>query len=130
MAASTDVEREALAAVDRYLVALNARNTEAIRDAFNFPHARIGAKGTLVRYETPADYRFENFHNTVSADGWDHTKWDRTQVVFATQGKAHVAVDFTRYRKDGSVIGKYFSLYVVTNKDGHWGIQFGSGNGG
>ena len=29
---SADVEREALAAVDRYLVALNARNTEAIRD--------------------------------------------------------------------------------------------------
>ena len=67
---------------------------------------------------------------TIASDGWDHTKWDRTQVVFATQGKAHVAVDFTRYRNDGSVIGKYFSLYVVTCKDGHWGIQFGSGNGG
>ncbi len=130
MSSSADVEREALAVVDRYLVALNARDTEAIRDAFNFPHARIGAKGTLVRYEKPTDYRFENFLGTVSSDGWDHTKWDRTQVVFATQGKAHVAVDFTRYRNDGSVIGKYFSLYVVTCKDGHWGIQFGSGNGG
>jgi len=41
----------------------------------------------------------------------------------------HVAVDFTRYREDGSAIGRYFSLYVVTCQDGHWGIQVGSGNG-
>ena len=36
-----DSSREALAAVDRYLAALNARDTAAIRDAFNFPHLRI-----------------------------------------------------------------------------------------
>ena len=127
---SADVEREALAVVDRYLAALNGRDTGAIRDAFNFPHLRIRANGALVRYETPADYRFENFLTGVAADGWDHTKWDRTAVVFATAEKAHVAVDFTRYRKDGSAIGRYFSLYVVTRQDGHWGIQLGSGNGG
>ena len=45
------------------------------------------------------------------------------------EGKVHVAVDFTRYREDGSAIGHYFSLYVVTRQDGHWGIQVGSGNG-
>ena len=62
-------------------------------------------------------------------DGWHHTRWDRTEAVFATEGKVHVAVDFTRYREDGSVIGHYFSLYIVTCQDGHWGIQVGSGNG-
>ena len=30
---------------------------------------------------------------------------------------------------DGSVIGRYFSLYLDTCQDGHWGIQFGSGSG-
>jgi len=127
--ANTDVAREALGAVDRYLAALNARDTAAIRDAFNFPHMRIGAKGTLSRFETPEDYDFRHFYDRTSRDGWHHTVWDKTQVVLATEGKAHVAVDFTRYREDGSVIGRYFSLYVVTCQDGHWGIQFGSGNG-
>lgn len=127
---SSEIERQALAVVDRYLVALNGRNTEAIRDAFNFPHLRVRANGSLVRYERPEDYRFENFLTGVASDGWDYTRWDRTAVVFATPGKAHVAVDFTRYRKDGSAIGRYFSLYVVTCQDGHWGIQLGSGNGG
>lgn len=121
---------EALAVVDRYLAALNARDTETIRDAFNFPHLRIGAHGNLSRFETPADYTFEDFFRTTRDDGWHHTKWDRTEVVFATQSKAHVAVDFTRFREDESVIGHYHSLYIVTCRDGHWGIQVGSGNGG
>lgn len=124
-----DVEQAALAVVDRYLAALNARDTAGIRDAFNFPHFRIRADGELVRYETPGDYDFQAFFSRTGPDGWDHTKWDSTKVVFATRGKAHVAVDFTRYRADGSIIGRYFSLYVVTHLEAHWGIQFGSGSG-
>jgi hypothetical protein len=125
----TDVAQQALATVDRYLAALNARDTTAIRDAFNFPHMRIGATGTLSRFEKPADYDFSHFYDKTSKDGWHHTEWDKTEVVYETAGKAHVAVDFTRYREDGSVIGRYFSLYIVTCQDGHWGIQVGSGNG-
>lgn len=125
-----EVQREALAVVDRYLEALNGRDTQAIRDAFNFPHFRVRADGGLTRYERPQDYRFELFLAKTGPDGWDHTVWDKTAVVFAAPGKAHVAVDFTRYRADGSAIGRYFSLYIVTNQDGHWGIQIGSGNGG
>ena len=120
---------EALAVVERYIAALNARDTGAIREAFNFPHLRIGAKGNMVRYEKPEDYGFENFFRAVTKDGWHHTGIDKLEVVFATEGKAHVALHFTRYREDDSVIGRYFSLYVVTRQEGHWGIQIGSGNG-
>ncbi len=49
------VQREALAVVDRYLEALNGRDTQAIRDAFNFPHFRVRADGGLTRYERPQD---------------------------------------------------------------------------
>ena len=125
-----DTEQAALAAVDRYLAALNSRDTEAIRDAFNFPHTRVRANGELARYETAEDYDFSSFFSQTGPQGWDHTKWDAVRVVFASEGKAHVTVDFTRYRADGSIIGRYFSLYIVTNQTGHWGIQLGSGNGG
>ena len=121
--------REAIAVVARYIAALNARDTGAIRAAFNFPHLRIGAKGNLSRYERPEDYDFANFYDATRRDGWHHTGCDEAESVFATEGKAHVALHFTRYREDGSVIGRYFSLYVVTCQDSHWGIQVGSGNG-
>ena len=129
MMSDAHAKEQALAAVDRYLAGLNARDTEMIRSAFNFPHLRIGAKGNLARFEKPEDYDFSHFLKWTSGDGWHHTGWDKTEVVFATEGKVHVAVDFTRYREDGSAIGHYFSLYVVTCQDGHWGIQVGSGNG-
>ncbi len=121
---------QALAVVDRYLVAINARDTAAIRDAFNFPHMRIGAQGNLTRHEQAQDYDFDHFFRRTGPAGWQYTRWDSTEAVFATASKVHVAVHFSRYRADHSVIGRYFSLYVVTCHDGHWGIQFGSGDGG
>ena len=82
------VIKEALAAVDRYLAALNARDTEAIRAAFNFPHLRIGAKGNLSRFEKPADYDFGHFFRRTSRDGWHHTLMgqDRRRVRDRGQG--------------------------------------------
>jgi hypothetical protein len=44
-------------------------------------------------------------------------------VIDAGPGKVHFRVQFTRYRKDGSAIGSYRSLYIVTFKDGRWAIQ-------
>jgi len=100
-----------------------------VRDAFHYPHVRIGGTGKVTLYPTREDYRFAHFHDRTSRDGWHHSAWDRAEVVFATPDKAHIAIDFTRYRADGSAIGHYFSLYVVTRHDGKWAIQAGSGNG-
>lgn len=123
------IRTEAVAAVDRYYAALNAHDEEGVRDAFHYPHVRIGATGKVTIYPTREDYRFAFFYDRTSKDGWHHSAWDAAEVVFATPDKAHIAIDFTRYRQDGSVIGRYFSLYVITRRDGKWAIQAGSGNG-
>ena len=39
-------------------------------------------------------------------------------VVQSFDDKVHLTVRFTRYRADGSTIGEYHALYVVTNQDG------------
>jgi hypothetical protein len=44
-------------------------------------------------------------------------------VVHSGADKVHVAVVFTRFREDGSVLAKYDSLYVVTKQGEHWGVQ-------
>lgn len=123
------VEREAIAAVDRYYAALNANDEEGVRDAFHYPHVRIGRTGTVKTYPTPDDYQFTSFLAVTQKDGWHHSAWDKVDVVFTTEGKAHIGVNFTRYRQDDSVIGKYFSLYIVTLHEGKWAIQAGSGDG-
>ena len=58
--------------------------------------------------------------------GWDHSAWARRRIVHISDSKAHVDTEFTRYRKDGSIIGSYESLYVVTRENGRWGIKLRS----
>lgn len=129
MPVDPDIEREAVATVDQYYAALNAGDEEGIRDAFHYPHIRIGAAGNLTTYATREDFQFSQLLKSALADGWHHSAWDKTEVVFTTVAKAHIQVNFTRYREDDSIIGHYFSLYVITFRDGRWGIHAGSGDG-
>ena len=34
-----------------------------------------------------------------------------------------VDTEVTRYRKDGSLLGRFNSLYILTKEDGRWGIK-------
>lgn len=43
--------------------------------------------------------------------------------MHAGPDKVHFDVQFTRYRADGTVIGAYKSLWIVTRIEGHWGVQ-------
>lgn len=44
-------------------------------------------------------------------------------MVHGDAGKVHFDVQFTRYRADDSVLGTYKSLWVVTSRDGTWGVM-------
>jgi len=129
MAIDPAIEREAVAVVDRYYAALNANDEDGVRDVFHFPHIRIGKTGDVKILAAPADFQFNTFLARMRQDGWHHSAWDKTEVVFTTPSKAHIAVNFTRYRADNSVIGRYFSLYIITERAGQWAIHCGSGDG-
>ncbi|MGH9845390.1 MAG: hypothetical protein ACREEM_42295 [Blastocatellia bacterium] len=57
---------------------------------------------------------------------WHHSRWDRRRIVHAAADKIHVDTKFTRYRADGSRIGSYESLYILTKEDGRWGVKLRS----
>jgi hypothetical protein len=63
-----------------------------------------------------------NFRRRTNADGWHRSVVDRMQAIITIATKAHIAVIFCRLRADGSGIGAYHSLYIITRIDGHWGI--------
>ncbi len=48
---------------------------------------------------------------------------DYRRAVQSCGDKVHFAVQFTRYRADGSVIGHYPSMWIVTLRDGRWGVE-------
>jgi len=117
-----NIEAVAMKVLDDYIEALNRRDEAGMNEAFNFPHVRF-ASGTVTVFEKRGDYPFEHFDRRTRADRWHHTNWDYKRVVHASEEKVHLDVQFSRYREDGTLIGSYQALWVVTNQDGHWGVQ-------
>jgi hypothetical protein len=109
--------------LDRFMAAFNARDVAAFEATFNFPSIRL-ASGQLVTLNA-GDMQPERFTTGALAD-WDHSAWDRREVIHAGPDKVHIDTRFTRYRKDGSAIGGFDSVYVITREAGRWGVKIRS----
>jgi hypothetical protein len=118
--AATD--RKAFAVLDAFMDAFNARDRKKQAATFHFPHVRI-AGDRITPFKSAEEYEksleLEKFLDKVA---WHHSRWDSRKVIQRSDKKLHVAVRFTRYKKDGGKIGTYESLYVLTKRDGRWGI--------
>jgi len=110
----------AISCLDAFMAAFNARDVEAFEATFNFPSVRL-ASNTLTLIER-GHHKPAMFETGPLAD-WDHSAWERRDVIHSGPDKVHFDTRFTRYRADGSVIGGFDSIYVVTREDGHWGVK-------
>ncbi|HEX3882426.1 MAG TPA: hypothetical protein VHW66_07205 [Stellaceae bacterium] len=123
---ATHVEADAatvaagLDVLDRFLAALNAGDQAALLATMHFPHYRL-AGVTMRVWDEPEETYLAGFL-ARAGDGWHHTEWDFRRVIVAGPDKVHFDVQFTRYRADESVIGRYRSLYILTRRDGTWAI--------
>ena len=115
--------RAAQGVLDAFMKAFNARDIPAFEATFNFPSVRLASQGLVIL--KAGDMTSERFTTGALAD-WDHSAWERRAVIHAGADKVHIDTRFTRYRKDGSVIGGFDSIYIVTRQDGHWGIKIRS----
>ena len=115
--------RAAQGVLDAFMTAFNARDIPAWEDTFNFPSVRLSGQGLLILNK--GELKPEKFTTGALAQ-WDHSAWDRREIIHAGPDKVHIDTRFTRYRKDGPVIGGFDSIYIVTRQDGHWGIKIRS----
>lgn len=119
---------DARATMDGFMTAFNAEDNAALCEQwFHFPHVRFHS-GQVTVFPTAADFLASRAAQIRTArteqwTGWARTAWDYVEKVDADAGKVHFRVQFTRFRADGSPIRSYKSLYIVTFKDGRWGIQ-------
>lgn len=102
------------------MAAFNARDLKAWEATFNWPHVRL-ASGT-VKVLRPGEQGADLFGAGALAD-WDHSEWARRDVIHAGPDKVHLDTRFNRYRRDGTLISGFDSIYVVTRVKGHWGVQ-------
>lgn len=106
--------------LDDFMAAFNARDIPAWEKTFNFPSVRLASNRMEILEKGT---RSPNMFGQGSLTDWDHSAWDRRDVIHAGVDKVHIDTRFTRYRKDGSVIGGFDSIYIITCEDGHWGVK-------
>lgn len=126
MADSAEVRKATAAAarkvLEDYMTAFNARDPEAWAATLNYPHVRV-ASGDVTIWRTAEEYAKFDFDSFAERFNWDHSAWKSLRVVQATANAANVALEFTRYDKDGDELATFETLYLVTRQNGHWGIR-------
>ena len=105
------------------MIAFNSRDEVAWAETFNYPHIRFASGQVRTSEDKESVLREMDFERFAAATGWHHSAWDSIELVHAGATKVHFSVSFTRYNEAGDKLKTYQSLYIVTLKDGHWGIQ-------
>ena len=119
-----DAERSvaaAMACLDAFMAAFNARDIAAWEQTRSTSRA-CGWPPTPSQSSRAAITSWRCSSQGAFSD-WDHSAWERRAVIHAGEDKVHVDTRFTRYRADGSVIGGFDSIYVVTCEDGTLGRE-------
>ena len=122
------LEREVMSVLDAFSNAFNRQDAQAEERTYHFPHYRL-ANGTMSEWDSPGSETeawMTGTYKTLRESGWDHSSFTRRRIVHLSDSKAHVDTEFTRYRKEGTVIVRVESLYIVTKEDGQWGIKMRS----
>jgi len=122
--ADPTVEAAVMQVLKDYMDAFNRLDVAAWERTFHFPHYRL-ASGRMSVLDGPGQQTVAQLRNGLGPE-WDHSAWGRLRIIHTSPDKVHVDTLFTRYRKDGSVIGGFESLYVVTKEDGRWGVKLRS----
>ncbi|MEE2775736.1 MAG: hypothetical protein VYE73_03105 [Acidobacteriota bacterium] len=108
-------------AAQAFIAAWNTASNDALRSAMHFPFVTLFGDRLVVAEE--AEGFSTDFEALRSGQGWARSSFDSFDVVRATTTKVHAAVDFSRYRADGTRYGGGRMLYVFTRRGEHWGMQ-------
>ena len=119
------IEKEVMQVLDEFMSAFNNQDLTAWEKTLHFPHYRL-ASGTMNVTNEPGQTSEADMKRYFERIKWHHSTWDRRNIIHFSENKVHVDTQFTRYRQDGSIIGSYESLYILTEEQGKWGVKLRS----
>ena len=115
-------ELEARAPIDAFFKAFNARDNDALKKTLHYPHVRINEAGGVNVWKDASEAG-TNFDGLTRTEGWARSSLDSVSMRQNDAVKVHFDVVFSRYKADGTKYATYQSLWIVTKKDGQWGVQ-------
>jgi hypothetical protein len=124
---AVEIREAVMKVLDEYMEPFNGVETldmEVWERSIHFPHYRL-ASGEMMIQHGPGELSLEALKRALGEE-WHHSKWQEKNIVHLSESKVHVDTSFARFRKDGSVIASYDSLYILTKEDGRWGVKMRS----
>jgi hypothetical protein len=122
-AVDRQAEIQARKAMDEFMTTFNSGDVHAWANALNYPNVRF-ASNTVLVYGTAGEFERDNADYPKRLAPWHHSRWGSVNAIQSGPDKVHFSVEVIRYDASGKEISSRFpTLYVVTLKDGHWGVQ-------
>ena len=113
---------QAMQVLDLFMLKFNSRDMEDWSETLNYPHVRLAGGGVKV-WANKKEFSSVDIFDPLIATGWHHSSWVSRKVVLESENKVHISTVFQRYDKNNNPLKRYQSLYIVTNDNGHWGVQ-------
>lgn len=120
-----EVQKEIVEFIKSFEQDFNTGNIEPWNKSSHFPGYRLkhGEMQTLSESSLEDNRKILSY---LRSTGWHRTDYDDFRFIHTSEDKVHLDVAFARYRKDGSQIGRWRSLYILTKENQRWGIKFRS----
>lgn len=111
---------EAPKVADKYFDAFNAGDFVGNASALHFPSYMLTPQGDFYTFPDLKSYveMLQGFKAT-----WHHEHVDEKKVVQTGSVKAHIAIAASRYDKNNIRLAVHKSMWILTCKDGRWGIK-------
>lgn len=118
---------EAIQTFKRWAQAFNDRDADAMIAEMHFPHMRLAGTdfqtwGTSDDFKNPQD----DMTAALIAEGWHTTITKSVTAAQVGPEKVHLVIRQSRQHEDGSEYNGFDTLWIFTNIDGKWGVQFRS----
>jgi hypothetical protein len=113
-------EAEARKPIDDFFAALNARDIGAGRKTLHYPHIQIAGNEVSI-LDNPE--LFDIDFQSLASEGWTYSTLDSCTMRQSCDEKVHFEVQLSMHTTDESRYATYQALWVVTKRDGIWGIQ-------
>ncbi|MCH8333535.1 hypothetical protein IIC65_06335 [Candidatus Sumerlaeota bacterium] len=122
-------EASAKKAIETFMTAWNTGEDSNLRKTMNFPFVSFGGGAVRVAAE-PEDFS-QGFDRMREREGWARSTFDfdTYEVFLSSAEKVHCRIDFARYKSDGARYLTGTVMYIVTKRDGHWGVQLRTSGG-
>ena len=116
-----ELEAEVEAFMLRYHAGFTGGTRDDLQALVHLPVIYVSETEAQVRDRYPFDpVRMRE------ANGFDHAD-TTTRIVHLEETRAHLVIEGTRHRADGSIIESIDSFYILHKRDGEWKVSVFSG---